>query len=142
MKKLLAAWMNTITQSGSFWLVLGWSLMLVLIVFLSLLPETGNEISRVPPAITNYGHAPAYSLLTIFTLLLVSRWKRLTVVTMIGVALFVSGTGVALEVLQPFFGRSADIADLASNAAGILFAISFWCFRVNSRNNTKSKCQK
>ena len=98
-------------QARSFWLVAGWTLVL-LVVYLSLTPapielpiEEGDKFS----------HALAY-------LVLMSWFANLydTPSQRIGFALGFVVLGVALEIVQGWTGyRSFEVADMAAGAAGV-----------------------
>lgn len=91
------------------WWTLG-ALLLAAIAALSLLPLRGPELGI--PASDKLHHALAYTLLMLYFGQLAQ--SRLRVVT----GLF--GYGIAIELLQSQLPpRSAELADLAANAAGI-----------------------
>jgi VanZ family protein len=86
-------------------------------------PEAGVAgalLALVPQPVTEYGHVPAYALLTwLLTSSLKERgWPRRTALWMGAVAAM--AFGVSMELLQEFVpGRVVDIGDVGFNAIGI-----------------------
>lgn len=61
-------------------------------------------------------HAFAYCLLSFFAVLAV-KGRLISSIILLGIL----GFGIALEFIQPFFGRASDFNDVIANAAGVLF---------------------
>lgn len=102
------------------WLVL--ALTCTTITIVSLVPEgqipSGVAIIMLP-AVTNYGHVPAYALLVILLIRVIS--SRVSVTWRILAAIVVSTMlfGAMMEVLQLLTGRTASLGDLAYDGVGV-----------------------
>jgi VanZ family protein len=109
-----------------------WVGSLLAVVLVSLWPAGG----RVDEAIGiwwNVGHIPAYGTLTLLTLLVVARRFPLTPGRLLWLGLGLFLLGMLMEVLQPYFGRSADIMDVLDNMVGILLAMGIFYLNPWSR---------
>lgn len=100
-----------------------WAGSLLTLVLASLWPEGGRLEAATEPALWSLGHVPAYALLTLLTLGMLAQRAPLTLRRLwwwvAGLSLF----GILIEVLQPYFGRTADVVDAVYNVIGILLAV-------------------
>ena len=106
--------------------VAAWAVVLVGILLLSLAPITPQDLPEgVVRSGFRMGHAPAYGLLAVLTLQVVrfAGWsKGLTQSVPISAAAVIL-LGGAIELLQPYFGRSASLHDFVLNTIGVTVAL-------------------
>lgn len=101
-----------------------WAGSLLMVVLASLWPE-GSRLDVVTEAAGgSFSHAPAYAWLTLLTLGMVAQRFHLTLGRLGWSAAGLSLLGILIEVLQPHFGRTADVADAIFNVIGILLAVA------------------
>ncbi len=116
------------SRSNRDWLVL--VLTCATIAVVSLVPEGRFPYSVatiMTPAVANYGHVPAYALLAILLIHVVS--SRVPVTGRILAAIVVSAMlfGSMMEVLQLLTGRTASLEDLAYDGIGVVIgAVLMW----------------
>ena len=102
-----------------------WAGSLLTVVLASLWPEGSWLDAVTKPALWwSLGHAPAYALLTLLTLWMVAQRFPLTLGRLWWSAAGLSLLGILIEVLQPYFGRTADVMDVVYNVIGILLAVA------------------
>ena len=105
-----------------------WLLSLLLILVVSFLPE-GTRIAALATADWwNFGHIPAYALFASLTLVVVSQRVKPTFGLFVGVIVGLGLFGLTVEVLQPYFGRTASVVDFAYDILGILLAMAVFFF--------------
>jgi VanZ family protein len=114
------------------WLPALWAGSLLSVVLASLWPEVGRADTAMETQWWNVGHVPAYGALTLLTLVVAGRRFPLSSGRSLGLALGLALLGMLLEVLQPYFGRTADVLDAIHNFFGVLLAlgvfyVSRWC---------------
>lgn len=103
-------------------LIAAWLMTMAVILVLSLLPETNPDADPLSPAMANLGHIPAYGLLALMTILVVSTMVRPTLMVLLVTILAVSAMGGVVEVLQPYVGRTFSVTDLLANISGAILA--------------------
>lgn len=101
-----------------------WLLSLTIILIASLLPEEATINNIVSAKWSNFGHIPAYGVLSFSTVLLISRKVKLTrwIFIMVGISIFLFGLGI--ELLQPIFGRTLSLTDIHYNSIGIVISLA------------------
>ena len=105
-----------------------WLGSLLLILAASFLPE-GTKIAELATASWwNFGHLPAYALFGGLTLVVVSQRIPLTFGLLTSLAVGLGLFGLTIEILQPYFGRTASVADFAYDTLGILLAMAAFFF--------------
>jgi VanZ family protein len=105
------------------WLPTLWVGSLLTVVLASLWPEAGRADEAMKTLWWNVGHIPAYGALTLLTLMVAGRRFPLSAPRSFGLALGLALLGLMLEVLQPYFGRTADPLDAMHNLFGVLLAL-------------------
>lgn len=105
-----------------------WLGSLLLILVASFLPD-GTQIAELATAgWWNFGHIPAYALFAGLTLAVVAQRVALTFRLLATLAVGLGLFGWTIEVLQPHFGRTASVADVAYDIMGILLAMAVFFF--------------
>ena len=120
------------------WLPAVWLGSLLTVVLVSLWPEGTRADEAIGAVWWNFGHVPAYAVLTMLTLLVTGQRFPLTSGRLLWMAVGLALLGLLMEVLQPYFGRTADVVDALYNLIGILLALgvfylSLWWLRVRRR---------
>ncbi len=105
-----------------------WLGSLLLILMASFLSDGAKIAALVTADWWNFGHIPAYALFAGLTLVVVSQRIRLTFGWLASVAVGLGLLGLAIEVLQPHFGRTASVTDFAYDILGILLAMVAFYF--------------
>ena len=106
--------------------VVAWAVVLVGIVLVSLAPISPEDL---PEGVVRSGfrmaHAPAYAVLAALTLrfLLVIGWLKSFPQAVLASAAASILLGGAIELLQPYFGRSASLQDFVMNTVGVIVAL-------------------
>jgi VanZ family protein len=104
---------TTFVQKRTVWLVLSLGLA-VTIAVLTLMPQV--ELPAGPPGIDKLYHVVAFAALAFPTALLrPERWRSAGCLAIL--------YGGIIEIIQPAFGRSADISDLLADALGVTVGI-------------------
>lgn len=103
-------------------LIVAWLLTMATILVLSLLPESNSDADLLSPAMANLGHIPAYGLLALMTILVVSTMVRPTLMVLLATILAVSAMGAVVEVLQLYVGRTFSTTDLLADILGAILA--------------------
>lgn len=107
-------------------------MVLAAILWLTLSPSPlGEEEIPIFPGADKLVHGIMFfglSAALLFDTARVSRGGRLSVVAVAGIAAVATGVGVLIEYLQRWMqlGRSFDVIDMWSDAAGALVAASLW----------------
>ena len=105
---------------------------LLLITVASLLPSAGEselvELQTSIPATIRHAHLPAYAVLVILALTAYAWSARPLWPAVVRVGGICFGFGVLLEIIQgaAIPGRSALLADVIANAAGIVVGSAVW----------------
>lgn len=115
-----------------------WVGSLLIVVLVSLWPEGTQADEAISAVWWNFGHVPAYAVLTMLTILVSGQRFSLTLGRLVGLAVGLTLLGLLMEVLQPYFGRTADVMDAIDNVIGILLALgafylSLWWQSVRRR---------
>lgn len=115
-----------------------WVGSLLIVVLMSLWPEGNRADAAIGAVWWNFGHVPAYAVLTMLTLLAAGQRFPLTSGRLLWLVVGLAVLGMLMEVLQPYFGRTADVVDAIYNLIGILLALgifylSLWRQRVRRR---------
>ncbi len=105
-----------------------WAGSLLLVVLASLWPEGGRLDAVTEQAWWSFSHVPVYALLTLLTLGMIAQRFPLTLGRLWWSATGLSLLDILIEVLQPYFGRTADVADAIYNVIGILLAVVVFNF--------------
>ncbi len=100
-----------------------WVGSLLIVVLVSLWPEGTQADAAIGAIWWNVGHVPTYAVLTMLTLLVVAQRFPLTSGRLAWLAAGLALLGLLMEVLQPYFGRTADMVDALYNLIGILLAL-------------------
>lgn len=108
-------------------LLLAWLVLLVAIVIASLIPEDLSGRDLISSKWWNWGHMPAYALLAGLTALVAARSRRVTATLLFSIGVGVGMFGLAIELVQPWFGRTLSLRDFTYNAVGIVLALAV-CF--------------
>ena len=106
--------------------VAAWAVVLVGILLLSFAPISAQDLPEgVVRTGFRMGHAPAYALLAALTLrlVLVMGWSKTFLQAVLISAAASVFLGGAVELLQPYFGRSALLRDFAMNTIGVAVAL-------------------
>jgi hypothetical protein len=106
------------------------ALALVGVLALSFLPSESVDPLRLNMGdMADLAHVVAYAVLAAATLLSVPR-QALTMRRGAAAVLVISLLGIAIELLQPFAGRTASIVDFAGNEIGVAMGMAlFWAYR-------------
>lgn len=100
-----------------------WAGSLLIVVLASLWPE-GTRLDAATELVWwNVGHVPAYAVLTMLTLMVAAQRFPATAGRLLWLAAGLALLGILIEVLQPYFGRTADVVDAVYNVIGILLAL-------------------
>jgi VanZ family protein len=106
-----------------------WLAAVAALLVLSLWPS-GSEKHAVQDGgdnvIWTLAHIPAYALVAALTVPLAYGWLRESVRALMVSLIFACSLGIALEVVQPLVGRTADVSDVALNLLGAFLAIGAW----------------
>ena len=105
-----------------------WLGSLLLILAASFLPEGAKIAELVNAGWWNLGHIPAYTLFAGLTLVVVAQRTSLTFGLLARLGIGIGLLGLIIEILQPHFGRTASVADLAYNILGIFLAMAAFFF--------------
>ena len=100
-----------------------WVGSLLIVILASLWPEGARADEAIGAVWWNFGHVPAYAVLTMLTLLVAGQRFPLTLRRLVGLAVGLTLMGLLMEALQPYFGRTADVMDAIRNVIGILLAL-------------------
>jgi VanZ family protein len=114
-------------------LIAAWVLTIATILVLSLLPATHPYSDLLSPTVADLGHFPAYGLLTLMTILMLSTMVRSTLMVLLASILAVSMIGGIIEAIQPYFDRTFSVTDLLANIAGATLAGAAYYALVVSR---------
>ena len=106
-----------------------WAGSLLILVLGSLWPEGSRLDQTLGATGWNVGHIPAYAMLTLLTLRVTAQHFFLTPGRLFWLALGLGQLGLLIEALQPYFGRTADVADAIRNLVGILLALGVFYLR-------------
>lgn len=106
-----------------------WLMALAALLVLSLWPS-GSAKNALPDdgdnVIWTLAHIPAYALVAALTVPLAYRRFRESARALTASLIFAGTLGIALELVQPVVGRTADVADMALNLLGAFLAIGAW----------------
>lgn len=100
-----------------------WAGSLLIVVLASLWPEGTRLDAATGTVWWNMGHVPAYAVLTMLTLRVAEQRYPVTSGRLAGLVAGLALLGMLIEVLQPYFGRTADVVDAFYNVTGILLAL-------------------
>lgn len=105
-----------------------WLGSLLLILAASFLPEGAKIAELAHAGWWNLGHIPAYTLFAGLTLVVVAQRTSLTFGLLASLGIGIGLLGLIIEILQPHFGRTASVADLAYNILGVFLAMVAFFF--------------
>lgn len=111
-----------ITGDGKIWSLL-WVASLTIILVGSFLPENSRGSEMLSPQWWNLGHVPAYAVFAFSTLMVLSQRIRVTYWSISMTGAIVGLFGIVIELLQPYFGRMANVSDLYFDAVGLLIGV-------------------
>ena len=106
--------------------IMTWAIALIGIAILSFAPISPEDLPEgVIRQGFRVGHAPAYGLLAVLTLhvLRVTDLSKGFTQSVLVSAAAVILLGGAIELLQPYFGRSASLHDFVLNTIGVTVAL-------------------
>lgn len=108
-------------------LLFAWFVLFIAIVIASLMPEKLPGQGFISSRWWNWGHMPAYALLAGLSAMVAARMQRVTVWLLLAIGIGVGTLGLAIELIQPWFGRSLSLRDFIYNTIGIVAALAV-CF--------------
>lgn len=91
------------------------------------------HVGRIPP--DKLLHFSAYAVLGTLAAMTANAWNRIGLRMLVALLATLAAFALADEGTQPFFGRTAEALDWATDVAGIAIALALWacCWQVACR---------